>query len=94
MAVTVLKFISNYPDFKNTDEFLIKQKLRLARLRVNEATWGDNYDDGVMLMVAHLLSISPAGEKVRLSSGGPGDIYKKEFDEMRLSSTFGRSRVS
>lgn len=94
MAVTVQRFLKAYPDFKNTDYQLVEQKLNQAILRVDSDAFGDLEDEGVMLLTAHLLSISPNGEKARLIKDSNETIYHEEYRRLAREVTFGLGRIT
>lgn len=94
MTVTVQRFQKSFPDFKDTEYQLIQQKLDAAILRTNATTFGDLTDQAVMLLTAHLLSISPNGEKVRLVKTESDTIYSDELNRMRREATIGLGRIT
>lgn len=94
MAVTVQRFLKSYPDFKDTDYQLVEQKLNQAIARVDSDNFGDLENEGVMLLTAHLLSISPSGEKTRLVKDSNETIYEKEYRRLAKEVTFGLGRIT
>jgi hypothetical protein len=94
LAVTVQRFLKEYPEFKSTDYQLVEQKLNHAILRVDSGTFGDLEEEAVMLKTAHLLSISPSGEKTRLVKDSNKTIYEKEYRLLAKEATFGLGRNS
>ena len=92
MAVTVNRFLKSYPEFKRTSYSLIQQKMNQAVLRTGTDAWGDLHDEGVMLMTAHLLSVSPEGEKTRLHKYTAETIYLNELKKLRIEVTAGLGR--
>ena len=94
MSVTVQRFLKEYPEFKSTDYQLIEQRLNHAALRVNSGTFGDLEEEGVMLMTAHLLSISPSGEKSRLVKESQQTMYLREYRRLAREVTFGLGRIT
>ena len=93
MTVTPQRFRKAYTEFRETETGLIQQKLNQAVLRINSEAFGDLADEGVMLLTAHLLSISPEGEKVRLHKDTSKTIYSEELQRMRREVTAGLGRV-
>lgn len=86
MAVSVSSFLEAFPEFSGeraaTD--LIQAKIAEASRSVDSRRWGARTDDGVAYLAAHLLAMSPWGQKARLSDGNTGTTtYKGRFDEMR-----------
>jgi hypothetical protein len=92
MAVTVHRFQKAYPEFKETEYALVQEKLNAAELRINGTVFGDLEDQAIMLQAAHLLSISPHGEKVRLQKDSHETIYSKELWKMKRDATLGLGR--
>jgi hypothetical protein len=93
MAVSVSRFKQAYPDFENTSNSLVSQKLTAALGRINTEVWGDQADQGQMALAAHLLSISPQGEQARLKMENRGTMYGKEWRQMIKEVTMGAGRV-
>lgn len=91
MAVTVHTFQLAYPEFRDTSYSLVQQKLDQARGRLNEAVFSDRWDEGVQLLAAHLLSISPQGEKSRFKTGQTQ--YNRELTQLKKVVTVGIGRL-
>jgi len=93
MTVTPQNFVTAYPEFRETDYNLVVEKIASAELRVQAAVWGDQRDDGVKLLTAHLIAMSPDGERARLSADSSKTLYWDEFDRLRREVTIGYGRV-
>lgn len=91
--VTVSRFKKAFPEFEKTQETLCVQKLALAEKRINAGIWGDKAEEGQMLLAAHLLAMSPQGEKVRLKKNDREDGYLIEWKTMVREVTMGSGRV-
>lgn len=89
MAVTVARFVNDFPEFRDTDEAQITAKLTQAARRINVPVWGTAADDGVMFLAAHLLSISPAGEGARIQTEKREDVYLLEWNRMKREVAYG-----
>lgn len=90
MAVTVQNFRNAFEEFRKTDEELIASKLRFARQRINATVWGDIYDQGVMYLAAHLLSVAPAGQNTKLKpENAAKTVYWLEYERLRNTVTYG-----
>jgi hypothetical protein len=91
-VVSVAQFKRRFGEFSDADENIIAEALLEAESRVAADVWGDRRANGVKYLAAHLVSLSPAGEKMRLSVGSKADkgetVYYAEFIRMR------RARVS
>ena len=95
-TVTVERFLKAYPEFKdNCSKELIQQKLDHADLRVNDTIFGDGVDiRATMVYAAHLLAVSPNGERARLTKDRFDDIYLGEWRRMVRAATMGSGRVA
>lgn len=94
MTVTAQRFLKAFPEFKETELQLINQKIALATLRTNETVWDDLYEDGIMMLTAHLLSVSPMGEKSRMVKDDRDTMYWRELTRMRREVTAGYGRYT
>jgi len=94
MTVSVAYFKINYPEFRETKDSLVQAKINSATKRIAAPTWGDRANDGVMLLTAHLLSLSPSGEHARLKKEDDMTIYSAELQRMRRAVTMGVDRVT
>lgn len=93
MAYTLASFIVDYPEFEEADAALVEGKLAMATRRVDAVAWGDQFDDGVGLLAAHLLAISPFGQMARMSATDGTSTYLKSYEAARDEVTFGLGRV-
>jgi hypothetical protein len=93
MAVTVSRFKKAFPEFEKTQETLCLQKLDAAGRRIAATIWGDKAADGQMLLAAHLLAISPQGEKLRFNKKQI-DAYMLEWQQMKREVTMGAGRIA
>jgi hypothetical protein len=94
MAVSVLKFQKAFPEFKDTDPDLVQEKLDAASLRTNEDVFSGNAVQAVMLLAAHLLSISPSGEMSRLRKENRVTMYWIELRQLKREMTMGHGRIT
>ncbi len=94
-VVTVQRFRKAYPEFKETAEALVQQKLDHADERINDSVFGDNVSiRATMLLAAHLLAISPSGEQARIwVRGSQTTMYQAELNKLIGIYTFGSGRV-
>ena len=56
MAVDSASFLVRFPEFSNQETAVIAATLEEAKRLNNEDLWGNQYDDAVNYMAAHLLS--------------------------------------
>ena len=92
--ITVARFLQDYPSFKRTAAELITKRIAAATKRINVGVWGDMANDGIMALAAHMLSVSPDGEQVRLKKENRVTTYQLEWERMRREVTVGVGRVS
>lgn len=59
MAWTTDTFLQSYPEFAEERRVLVAAKLAEAARRVSATVWGTWTDDGVALLTAHLLALTP-----------------------------------
>jgi hypothetical protein len=94
MAVTLPGFRQAFPEFADTDDTLVMQKLKAAETRIAAGSWGDSYNQGVMYLAAHLLSIAPSGEFARLKKENRVTTYQLEWERMKKEVTMGLGRLA
>ncbi len=86
MAVTLATFVETFPEFKATADDVsltpyVQSKLDAAARHVSAAVWGSQYEYAVMLKAAHMLAMSPYGEKMRLNKNSKETVYGVLFAE-------------
>lgn len=89
MAVTQAAFLASYPEFNPASTELLAAKLAAAELQVDADVWGGKADLAVMLTAAHLLAISPFGQRARLVSDAGKTTYEGELSRMKKTVGFG-----
>ena len=100
MAMNAARFLQDYPEFKNTAAELIDKKIQSATKRINATVWADLTNEGIMILTAHLLSVSPEGDQSRLKPISPAGkenkvtIYQMEWERMKREVTLGVGRVA
>jgi hypothetical protein len=93
VAVSVHSFKEAYPDFRDTSNVLVRQKLSEAEKRVAKSIWSGKTDIGVMALTAHLLSLSPNGEVSRIDNEQRVSTYTDEWKRLIRENTMGAGRV-
>ena len=89
-------FVDRFPEFVEAETAypgMITSCIASAQRRVDETVWGSTYQDGAMMLAAHLLAISPFGQNARLVAKDGSSTYLTEFERMRDEATFGAGRV-
>jgi hypothetical protein len=89
MAVSVRRFKAEFPEFKDTSEDVISANLSRASRQVNQNVWGAQADDGISLLTAHMLAMSPRGEQAKLKFKNRGTHYKEMYDDLVMQVTSG-----
>lgn len=82
MAVTVLSFRAQYPEFRGITDGAVTAALSDAAVAIDPVVWGVLYDRGVGLKCAALLSLSPNGAAARLATDPTQSTYQVEFDRL------------
>jgi len=57
MAVTSSTFLARFPEFNNLETTVISATIGEAERQNSSDVWGDQYDDAVNYMAAHLLGL-------------------------------------
>lgn len=81
-----------YPEFKAAPALLINQKVGEAASEIDPTTWGARYTRAVMLYAAHLLALTPEGEKMRRKDGTT--VYQERWASLKRITALGRGRVA
>ena len=70
MAVTSTSFIARFPEFSNQDSAVVTATIAEAQRLNDEDLWGDQYDDAVNYMTAHLLAgrTQSIGQQIGIAS--------------------------
>jgi hypothetical protein len=82
VAVTLTSLREAYPEFENAPDAVVTAAIARAEGRVDEEVLGDQYDQTVLLMACHEISISPYGQDLRLTSDDGETPYKRDAREL------------
>jgi len=93
-VVAVNRFRKAFPEFRETSDVLIEQKIIAAELRISTEVWGNRTEQGIMYLAADLIAMSPSGEKARLVSDKGKTTYRVTWEQMRVEVSMGVGRVS
>lgn len=85
MAINFSDFKLAYPEFAAAPNEQIESKLIAAQTFCDARVWGNRYEVAVFLKAAHLLAMSPGGEKMRLAKGSSDSVYSVQFDDMIMA---------
>lgn len=77
--MNVPTFLATYPEFSGIDPDMVTPFLARATTRLDPTVWGTRLEEGIGLLTAHLLALSPAGQMARLVSEKGKTTYGTEF---------------
>lgn len=81
-APTNAEFIAAYPEFSDTDDTLVTNALARGGRNVDTTWFEDDYQTGLMLYAAHLLTVS----EVAADTGGQGgNIVSESLGPINVS---------
>lgn len=99
MAVTPADFKLSFPEFAGViggvavDDAYIQVWLDRAARHISPTVWRAKYDDGVLFLAAHWMTVSPQGQGAKLNNADGTSTYGKQYDRLKLEVT-GGYRVS
>lgn len=83
MAVSAEQLRAEFPEFANTDLGLLNGKIADATAMLSASAFGDQHDQAVKYMAAHLVALSPGGEFARLDPSkeedGARTLYERQY---------------
>ena len=59
---------ATFAEFADAPSALVTARVQEALTRTPEDVWGDDHAIGVLYLAAHLLALSPGGEKMRIDN--------------------------
>lgn len=91
MPITFIQFIGvkGFPEFSDAGQALVEAKLAEAERNIDIEVWGDQAEDGVCYLAAHLICTSPSGVMARLVSKDGSTTYLKRFKQMSMEVSSG-----
>lgn len=89
MTVTRASFLAEYPEFDGADVAIVDAKIAAAQLRTPARIWGDLEDEGVSLLTAHMLAMSPYARELKLLNDAGETIYGKRRAELERTVSSG-----
>jgi len=66
------------PEFSQEDSSRVNFFLKIARRGISETVWGDQYDDGVLFLTAHYLTVANR-------NGVGGSVTKEKVGDLEVS---------
>lgn len=86
MAINYTEFCEAFPEFATKpDKATVVAKLTAAQTFCDATRWGNRYQHGVFLKAAHMIALSPGGEKMLLAKGSRETVYSVQFAEMLMA---------
>lgn len=76
MAVTSTTFLTRFPEFSNLEPAVVEGAIAQAQRFCDSEVWGDQRDDGVSYLSAHLLAsrTQAIGQQIGAVAGGSPDL--------------------
>jgi hypothetical protein len=76
MAVTSTTFLTRFPEFSNLETAVVEGAIAEAQRFCSSEVWGDQHDDGVNYLSAHLLAsrTQAIGQQIGAVPGGSSDL--------------------
>ena len=59
--MTIAEFLNAHPEFSGAEDTLVQAKIDEATRRRRSDVWGDLQDDGIRILAARLLALTPYG---------------------------------
>jgi hypothetical protein len=79
-------FRIRFPELKQAVDQLVQASLDAAALSVDPVVWVEKYDEGHGLLAAHLLTLSPFGQAVRLvTNNDKSTTYLAHYQRMQVN---------
>lgn len=88
MAITAVDFVAAFPEFQEAYDARpgsVAAAIQEALPHVSALHYGSAYQQGVFLMTAHILSVSPYGQEMRLIKWDDRTTYSVRFDRLSAS---------
>ena len=82
MAVTLTSLRARYPEFDDAPDALLTACITQAENEVNETVWGDNYDEGVLLLACEKAVTSSHAHEMQ-SEGEGESLYMREYKRIQ-----------
>ena len=77
MAWTSTTFLARFPEFNNLEASVVTATIQESERQNDSDIWGDQYDDAVLYMTAHLLAArtQAIGQQVGVAGAARGNKY-------------------
>jgi hypothetical protein len=75
-------FRAQYPEMASVPDPMITAYLARAANRLDPLVWGTKLEEGIGLLTAHLLALSPAGLSARLATDKGQSTYGEQFSSL------------
>lgn len=89
-----LTFKVRFPEFGRLPDAVIQDAINRGTARTNATVMGNQTDEAIGYMAAHLLALSPFGQQARLSEPGKMTTYYQHWLDIARYKAVGVARVS
>lgn len=87
-------FKARFPEFSRLPDPTIKDAIARGTARTNSTVMGDQTDEAIGYMAAHLLALSPYGQQARLSEPGKMTTYYQHWYDIAQYKAVGYARIT
>jgi Protein of unknown function (DUF4054) len=93
-GVDNITFKARFPEFARLPDATLNDVIARATKRTNPTVLGEETDEAIGYMAAHLLALSPYGQQARLSEPGKMTTYYQHWLEIARYKSVGYARVT
>lgn len=80
--MTPAAFKALFPEFASAPDAIVQSRITWAEVRTPEDVWGEHREQGLALLVAHLLAQLPQSKDMRLGEKPGETMYGRERDRL------------
>ena len=84
-TLTLSEFLGEFPEFADSDDWLVQSRLNQAHRAFSEEVFGARYLDAVRYKTADLLASSPLARNLRLDKGDGASVYREALADILVS---------
>jgi hypothetical protein len=78
------QFITQFPEFQNSDAALVQAQLTAAALEQDPSIWGVLFDQGQAYLAAHKLALSPYGQNAQMVARDQVTTYLTHWERLKI----------
>lgn len=94
MAATVVDFKARFLEFSKLPDSTIAAYLSDAAVELDENVWGALFDQGVMLLAASRLCMSPYAQQAKLADSSGDSSYLAHYQRLQRRVAMGVGRLA